>query len=877
MLGRYREPVRAWTAPVGRALFRLHLRPNHLTIIGFGVSVLAAAAFATGRIRVAGLLLIVAGLCDFFDGALARVSGQVTAFGAFLDSVIDRYSDLVVMCGIVALFLRTPHARGAAVAMAGLIGSTMVSYTRARAESVGIACTVGMMERPERLICLIAGAILNLLEPALWILAVFSNLTALQRIIATRRAARDVPLLRGLALGGALLLAAGAARAEPPPRRPSVTPEVERAWAAAVEAYQAGEAGPLVQALDTEVARESPIGDYLRYVLADALAREGDLPAARAAATSVADRWRAGRLAPRALLLAATLAARAGDDAGAQTLLARLVGAYPDAPEAAEALYLLGLGAEARGQPDLAAQTYRELQLLLPASDYADGAADRLAALAAAGQTVPPFTAAERLARARRLLRGGQPSQAIEEADHVVADAREDDLAVRALRVAADAARRLGRWEFAARALGLVAARGPAERKPALQLERGRLLARAGQRKEALALLDEAAATGGPAEASDALYQRARLLEDADKPKAAIDAYRAVVAKYATREVGAASRWRLGWLAWLDGDVRGADEQWTRLAAPGGDRAYRMAALYWTGRASERLGEREAAQGRYRQILVEAPRTYYGVLAEARATAPVAASGDGDVAMPPEPLRAVVGDAEFARVELLRRVGLVEFALDELAELTARAGGDPARLYGLSSVYVQEERYHLAVRVFRRYLAGLAATGDPGLPRAFWETFYPLAWREELTAAARGEGLDPYLVAAVVREESSYHPGAVSRAGARGLMQLMPGTAAPIARATGLKFRNGRVLDEPGPNLRLGSRFLAALVREFRDPRLALAAYNAGPTRVRQWWSARRSDDLEVFVEQIPYDETRHYVKRVLLSWDEYRRLYGGR
>src|SRR5207244_7161667 len=92
-----------------------------------------------------------AGLFDFFDGSLARASGQVTPFGAFLDSVIDRYSDLVVLLGIVVLFARTPNARGAILAMAALVGSVMVSYTKARAESIGIECNVGMMERPERL------------------------------------------------------------------------------------------------------------------------------------------------------------------------------------------------------------------------------------------------------------------------------------------------------------------------------------------------------------------------------------------------------------------------------------------------------------------------------------------------------------------------------------------------------------------------------------------------------------------------------------------------------------------------------------------------------------------------------------------------------
>src|SRR3989304_1061703 len=100
-------------------------------------------------------------------------------------------------------------------------------------------------------------------------------------------------------------------------------------------------------------------------------------------------------------------------------------------------------------------------------------------------------------------------------------------------------------------------------------------------------------------------------------------------------------------------------------------------------------------------------------------------------------------------------------------------------------------------------------------------------------------------------------------------MQLMPATARPLGGRQG-------DLEDPAFNLRLGTRFLAGLLREFSDPRLALAASNAGPARLRQWWRARRTDDVEAFVEQIPYDETRRYVKRVILAWDEYRRIYGG-
>jgi soluble lytic murein transglycosylase len=242
--------------------------------------------------------------------------------------------------------------------------------------------------------------------------------------------------------------------------------------------------------------------------------------------------------------------------------------------------------------------------------------------------------------------------------------------------------------------------------------------------------------------------------------------------------------------------------------------------------------------------------------------------------LPARPEDAVAADPGFARVELLRRIGLVEYAWEELEDVVQASVGDHARLYGASAAYVRDERYHLALRIARRHFASLAVSGDPALPRAFWEIIYPLGWRNEVAEAARRAGLDPYLVAAVVREESSYYPRAVSRAGARGLMQLMPSTARPMADLRGLAFEGGSLLDDPSANLDIGASFLASLLKEFGDPRLALAAYNAGPKRARDWWKARRTNDMEAWVEQIPFDETRHYVKRVMLSWEEYRRIY---
>ena len=189
MLSHYKGPLTRLGEPVARALLRAQVRPNHLTVVGLGVSIVAAGAIAQGRLRVAAVLLAVAGLCDFFDGALARLANCVSAFGAFLDSVVDRYSDLMVLLGVVLYYEQLADTSGVCLTLVTLVGTIMVSYTKARAQSIGVTCEIGLMERPERLIVLIAGAAFNVLTPAIVALAVLTNLTALQRILHTRRAA----------------------------------------------------------------------------------------------------------------------------------------------------------------------------------------------------------------------------------------------------------------------------------------------------------------------------------------------------------------------------------------------------------------------------------------------------------------------------------------------------------------------------------------------------------------------------------------------------------------------------------------------------------------------------------------------------------------
>jgi CDP-diacylglycerol--glycerol-3-phosphate 3-phosphatidyltransferase len=192
VLGRYKTEVARVADPVARAMVGLRLRPNQLSFLGLVCSVGAAILFAADQRRAGALCLALAGALDILDGALARATGQVSPFGAFLDSVLDRYSDLLVLAGLVFLFARLGRLEVVVAVLLALIGTLMVSYTRARAESVDVECRVGFMERGERMLVLIAGALFDFLIPAIWVLAVGANATAVHRIIHTWRATRGV-------------------------------------------------------------------------------------------------------------------------------------------------------------------------------------------------------------------------------------------------------------------------------------------------------------------------------------------------------------------------------------------------------------------------------------------------------------------------------------------------------------------------------------------------------------------------------------------------------------------------------------------------------------------------------------------------------------
>lgn len=184
MLSKYGRPL--FTDPLSRLAYYLHqlgITPNGLTYSGFALTVVTALVLATGAFRLGGVLLLLAALFDMLDGALARFTKQMSTFGAFLDSTLDRYSESVTFLALAYYFSHSTSTRTELVLiMFILVGSLMVSYTKARAEALQVECKAGWLQRPERIIILVIGLIVGWLAPILWLLAIFTNFTALQRI-----------------------------------------------------------------------------------------------------------------------------------------------------------------------------------------------------------------------------------------------------------------------------------------------------------------------------------------------------------------------------------------------------------------------------------------------------------------------------------------------------------------------------------------------------------------------------------------------------------------------------------------------------------------------------------------------------------------------
>lgn len=367
----------------------------------------------------------------------------------------------------------------------------------------------------------------------------------------------------------------------------------------------------------------------------------------------------------------------------------------------------------------------------------------------------------------------------------------------------------------------------------------------------------------------------------------ALDAFRELQQRFPNGARASYAHWKAAWLTLRFGRNEEAKKQFDEQIEiyPAGNET--SAALYWRARLAEEDNQPGMARAYYQKLSDRFRNYYYAELGRERLQKlPEAPDSPGQYALldhiPPlehgdkvtlsEP---PADDLHLQKAELLGNGGLVDFAVRELQAASAADGGNwgPAET---AQLFIDTGHYDRAIETMKHSVPSYFAVDIPTLPRIYWEALFPRPYWAELKRFSLANGLDPYLVASLIRQESEFNPLAVSRANAVGLMQLLPKTGKVVAHQTSLKHYSPAQLFTPGINLQLGTRYFRGMVDKFGGSfEHALAAYNAGSDRVEEWMGQGPYRDSPEFVESIPFTETREYVQAIMRNTAVYKQLYG--
>ncbi len=407
--------------------------------------------------------------------------------------------------------------------------------------------------------------------------------------------------------------------------------------------------------------------------------------------------------------------------------------------------------------------------------------------------------------------------------------------------------------------------------------------------------------------ADDVLFLTGNIHRESGDVKKALSVYGRLVQEYPDSKFADSAIWWRAWSHYRAGDYKKTEQVLQDLVSHYPRSFLVPQARYWQGRASEKRGDIPRAVGYFDKVLAKAPFTYYGYRAmerkarlessgtvtlpddSAEIAAPCAESpcledplaaydmDDGPPVWTEETKQLFATAPLFKRTLELMHLDLKKDASFELSLLQERLPKRKGALIGLSKAYFELGDYHrsflLVLRSYERYLDGPAK----GTAEDLWLLAYPQGHWESISTYARKYGQDPYFIAAIIREESQFRAEALSPAGARGLMQVMPATGEWAAQITRLSGFDREKLFDSDTGVNLGTWYISHLMKRFKnDPLLVAAAYNAGPEVVAAWINRNGyQGDRDMFVELIPFSETRGYVKKVMRNYAEYKRIYG--
>ncbi|HEY7303571.1 MAG TPA: transglycosylase SLT domain-containing protein [Bryobacteraceae bacterium] len=638
----------------------------------------------------------------------------------------------------------------------------------------------------------------------------------------------------------------------------------------------------------TAGAKKAPIlDDYAQYVRAQAEYQLKNYPEVAKSATRIFNQT----LPSPFVGPAAALAVRADLDGDNPKHALELIEKYFDVIPQPEADLLLARCFQATGDLLQAAEYFQRVYYKYPSSSEATEAANALVDVKQRlGDAYPPPMPAALLGRAEKLFQANNPGAARIELAAAIPQlgGAQRDLA----RV------RLGEADFFSRHTSAAFQYLSALKvdDPEADAERLNYLVRASRRLDRKAdvkpFLDDLEKQH-PASP----WRLATLIDIADQARVQNDSatylplYRACAATFPNDPRSGWCHWRIAFESYRKDQADAYDllrEQIQRYP----DSPDTNDALYFLGRLQERKNDNASARACYDELVARFPNTYYEVIArerlkqpriEAATAAPEMLSFLRSVPWPPreEFPSFIPGDVtktRIARAQLLQLTGLNDFAEGEL-KFGARTDDDQANVYAFELAKLASARNapDQSLRYVKAYAPGYLYMPLDQAPVAFWRLAFPLPFRDCVERHSRAQDLDPFLVSALIRQESEFNPKIISHANAYGLMQLLPSTGRQLARHFGIRRLSANQLLTADRNVQLGTYFFRNLLNSFNgQTELALASYNAGPGRANLWRTWGPFREQAEFIETVPFHETRGYIQIVLRNADVYRRLYAG-
>jgi soluble lytic murein transglycosylase len=669
----------------------------------------------------------------------------------------------------------------------------------------------------------------------------------------------------------------------PSPRASVRTPALQD-FASAVKLEVADNFSAALPILTRPSVNQGALAGYAAYYRGLAQFRLGRVQEARKTFQDLRAAEPVGFLLEAAALREAECDEALGDYAGAMAVYGRLADSKTTAPD--DVLMRLGRAAMSAGDRERALQSFARVYFDFPLSDQALAAGAEVRR-GTDGTTNPRFRA--ELERAERLFTAKRYEQARLEFESLRKAAEGDDRELVELRMAECEV-------FLKRARNAREMLRPYVEHASRQAEVlyfHAVVTRDLGGPEEFVRIARRVATDFPSEvwAEEALNSLAIYADLHDDYEQMDEILREQYERFPTGRYAERAAWRIGWWAFRNGRFADAGRVFAKVSADFPRSDYRPAWLYWAGRAHESAGEWPVAQARYALTVTDYLNTYYGRLAAARLAArglrapEHRAMTDGRSATSPGDGRdATAMPPNAATVRALLELQLYDQAVDELRYAQKVWRNSPAIEATLAWTYVQQgrsvkgmEQFNLlrgAINAMKRAYPQYLTSGGEGLPPEILKVIFPLSYWDLIRKYAAENDLDPFVVAALIAQESTFVPDIRSYANAVGLTQLMAPTARQYAKTLKLTY-SSRMLTNPETNIQIGLAYLAAKIKEFGELHLALASYNAGERPVHRWVRDRGDMAREEFIDDIPYPQTQNYVKKILATAEDYRRLYG--